>query len=368
MMNSCQIAVVGAGLAGLYTAQALHAAGIDVLLLEARDRLGGRILTVGGDGAPSEDGFDLGPSWFWPEMQPAMADLIAELGLDSFVQHSTGDVIFERMSRERPQRFSPAYENQQSMRVSGGTGAVVRALAARLPDGRIRLRTKVVAMALKDDAVELSLCGADGAMELLRADHVVVALPPRLLDATITFSPAQDPAIAARWSSTPTWMAPHAKFFAIYDDAFWRKNGLSGTAQSMVGPMVEIHDSTTKSGNAAIFGFLGAGADQRASVGEEMLKRACVEQLGRLFGSQALTPRATLLKDWAADPFTATNDDRTGGDHPTPGSPHWVTGAWEGRLVMAGSETSPSEPGYLAGAVAAAKQAFADILLRLEQK
>jgi monoamine oxidase len=367
-MNTCKVAVVGAGLAGLYTAQALHAAGIDVLLIEGRDRLGGRISTVEADGAPSEDGFDLGPSWFWPEMQPAMAELVTELGLDAFVQHSTGDVVFERMSRERPQRFSPASENQQSMRITGGTGAAVKALALRLPDERIRLRTKVVAMTLKDGAIELGLLGPDGATGVLRSQHVVAALPPRLLGATVTFSPALDPDIAARWRATPTWMAPHAKFFAIYDEAFWQKNGLSGTAQSMVGPMVEIHDSTTKSGKAALFGFLGVGADQRASLGDETLKRACLEQLGRLFGPQALTPRATLLKDWAADLFTATADDRTGGDHPTPGSPLWVTGEWDGRLVMAGSETSSLEPGYLAGAVVAAKQAVADVLGRLEQK
>ncbi|MBN8954218.1 MULTISPECIES: FAD-dependent oxidoreductase [unclassified Rhizobium] len=367
-MNSCKVAVIGAGLAGLYTAQALHASGVDLLLVEARDRVGGRILTAGNDGAPSADGFDLGPSWFWPAMQPAMADLVAELGLDSFLQHSTGDVVFERMSREEPQRFSPADENQQSMRVSGGTGAVVQALASRLPDSRIRLGTKVAAIALKDDAVELSLQGFDGSTELLRAEYVVAALPPRLLDATVVFSPAQDPVIAARWRNTSTWMAPHAKFFAIYDEAFWRKEGLSGTAQSMVGPMVEIHDATTNSGKAAVFGFLGVGADQRASVGDETLKQACVEQLARLFGPRALTPRATILKDWAADPFTATIADRTGGDHPVPGNPHWVTGTWEGRLIMAGSETSPAEPGYLAGAIVAAKQAVADILFRVELK
>ena len=367
-MSSCKVAVVGAGLAGLYAAQALHAAGVDVLLIEARDRLGGRILTADDEGVPAQDGFDLGPSWFWPEMQPAMVELIAELGLTAFVQHSIGDVVFERMSRERPQRYSPTYENQQSMRVAGGTGAVVRALAARLSGDRIRLKAKVTEMVLKDAGVELFLQGRDGQVDRLTASHVIAALPPRLLEATIAFSPLQDPAIAARWRGTSTWMAPHAKFFAVYDEAFWRGQGLSGTAQSMVGPMVEIHDATTTSGKAALFGFLGVGADQRASVGDEKLKLACVEQLARLFGPQASSPRATLLKDWAADPFTATAADRTGGDHPTPGSPLWVTGAWENRLLMAGSETSPSEPGYLAGAVIAAKQAVAVILFKMAQK
>ncbi len=367
-MRTCTVAVIGAGLSGLYTAQALHAAGVDVILAEARGRIGGRILAVGEDGTPTDDGFDLGPSWFWPEIQPAMAELVNELGLGSFIQHSTGDVVFERMSRERPQRFSPAYENQQSMRIAGGTGAAIRALADHLPPDRLLLGTTVTAMTLKDSFVELTVQTSEGESEVLSAEQVVAALPPRLLGANVIFEPAQDPAIAARWKNTPTWMAPHAKFFAIYDDAFWRKDGLSGTAQSMVGPMVEIHDATTNSGKAALFGFLGIGSDQRASVGEHILKQACVEQLGRLFGPEALKPQATILKDWAADPFTATAIDQISADHPIPGTQRWVTGPWEERLVMAGSETSPSEPGYLAGAVVAAKQAVAEILTRLEAK
>ncbi|WP_349963228.1 FAD-dependent oxidoreductase [Rhizobium sp. ZPR3] len=363
-MSTCKVAIIGAGLSGLYTAQKLHAAGVDVLLIEARDRTGGRILTAGEDAMPAADGFDLGPSWFWPAMQPAMAELIDELDLDSFVQHSDGDVVFERMSRERPQRFSPVYENQQSMRISGGTGAAVRALEARLPPERIRLGTRVTAIALTNGGVEISVT-TEGGGETIVAEYVVAALPPRLFEATVTFSPAQDPAIAARWRGTPTWMAPHAKFFAVYDEAFWRNDGLSGTAQSMVGPMVEIHDAMTNSGKAAFFGFLGIGAEQRSTIGEAALKRACVDQLARLFGPQALTPRATLIKDWAADALTATLLDQTGGEHPAPGSPRWVTGPWEGRLLMAGSETSSSEPGYLAGAVVAARQAVADIFSRL---
>ena len=93
-----RIAIVGAGLAGLHAARLLRAAGIDVVVLEARDRIGGRILTAGADGRPADDGVDLGPSWYWPRMQPVMAELVASLGLAAFPQHDAGDVIFERMS------------------------------------------------------------------------------------------------------------------------------------------------------------------------------------------------------------------------------------------------------------------------------
>lgn len=367
-METCKVAVVGGGLAGLYTAQALNASGVDVILVEARERLGGRILTADETGLPAEDGFDLGPSWYWPLMQPAMATLVGELGLASFGQSSEGAVVFERMSREKPQRYLPAALDQQSMRLAGGTAAAIRALAGKLPAERVRLGAKVTAMDLAEDGVRLTVkTGAESA-EVLHTELVVAALPPRLLEATLTFAPPQEPAIAARWRNTPTWMAPHAKFFAIYDKPFWRTDGLSGTAQSMVGPLVEIHDATTASGKAALFGFLGVGADQRATLGEQVLKQACLAQLARLFGPEALEPRATLLKDWAADSLTSTAADRAGGGHPVPGNPRWISGPWESRLLLAASETSESEPGYLAGAVIAAKRAVAEIWSKMDRE
>lgn len=366
-MSPYHVAIIGGGLAGLYAAQALHASGIDTTVIEARDRLGGRILSADESGRPSEDGFDLGPSWFWPVMQPTMAALVDELSLQSFAQNSKGDVIFERMSRERPQRFSPAMESQQSMRIAGGTATAIRALAGKLPADRILLRTKVIAMTLTDKDVELSIESGNRVIRTLTAARVIAALPPRLLETSVDFSPAQDEATAARWRGTPTWMAPHAKLFAVYDRPFWRADGLAGTAQSMVGPMVEIHDATTASGKPALFGFLGISAAQRASLGDAGLKQACIAQLGRLFGPEALRPRATLLKDWAADPLTATAADSVGGNHPIPGNQNWVFGPWGKRLLLAGSETSNTEPGYLAGAVEAAKRAVARILSDVEK-
>jgi monoamine oxidase len=359
-----QVAIVGGGLAGLCAARLLHAAGVDFVLLEARDRLGGRILTVDDTGQPAEDGFDLGPSWYWPRMQPVLADLIAELGLPAFGQYSEGDVIFERMSREGPQRYRPFAQEQQSFRLVGGTGALVRALARELPRERVLLSAPVTAMALGTDDVELTIRRANGAEETLVAGQVIAAVPPRLLEATVSFTPEQDAAIMRRWRETPTWMAPHAKLFALYDRPFWREAGLSGTAQSMVGPMVEMHDATTASGEAALFGFLGVGAEQRAALGEETLTRACLDQFARIFGADAKRPRATLFQDWAADPRTATVADRVAGGHPAPDPAPWVTGAWKERLALAGSETSPSEPGYLAGAVEAAARAVGDLLGR----
>ena len=369
-MIRTQVAIIGGGLAGLFAARLLQAADVAYVLLEARDRFGGRILTVDESGRPAGDGFDLGPSWYWPRLQPAIAELIAELGLPAFGQNSSGDVIFERMSREGPQRYAGLAQEQLSYRLVGGSSALVQALVRALPRERLLLGAQVTAMALVrdgSDGVALTIRRADGKTEQteerLIADQVIAAMPPRLLEATVSFTPGLDQTSARRWRETPTWMAPHAKFFAVYDRPFWREAGLSGTAQSMVGPMPEMHDATTASGHAALFGFVGLGAEQRAALGEEALTGACLAQFARTFGQEAERPRATLLKDWAADPLTATHTDRAAGGHPAADPAPWVSRPWQGRLALGGSETSASEPGYLAGAVVAARRA-ADETLR----
>ncbi len=364
-MIATRIAIVGGGLAGLHAARLLHRAGVEFILLEARDRLGGRILTVDDTGRPGDDGFDLGPSWFWPRMQPAIGALVADLGLPAFAQSSDGDVMFERMSREAPQRFRSEGADAQTLRLVGGTAALARALARDLPCERIQLGARVTNMALSDDGVTLTITRAGGAVETLIAQGVIAAAPPRLLEATVTFSPALEPEIVRRWRETATWMAPHAKFFALYERPFWREAGLSGTAQSMVGPMAEIHDATTASNRAALFGFLGLDADARAAIGEEALTRACLAQFVRLFGPQASLPRATFMKDWAADPLTATPADRTAAGHPAATDAPWTSGPWRERLALGGSETSPAEPGYLAGAVMASERAVQHLLATL---
>jgi monoamine oxidase len=364
LLIKTQVAVIGGGVAGLNTARLLRGSGVQATLFEARSRLGGRVLTVDATGAPSRDGFDLGPSWIWPRMQPAIGSLVEELGLSTFAQRSEGDVVFERMSRESAQRYPTPHQEPQSLRLTGGASAIVDALSATLPTETVQLDATVTELALTPDEVRLSIRRADGHEETVEAEQVVAALPPRLLEATVGFAPSLPATTSTQWQSTPTWMAPHAKFFALYDRPFWIEAGYSGTAQSMVGPMLEIHDATTRSGQGALFGFLGVGATERARLGRDVLAKGCVDQLARLFGRQAETPVATLYKDWAGDPLTATAGDIISTGHPVAAAT-WVPQPWSTRLVLAGSETSPNEAGYLAGAVEASGRAAADVLERV---
>lgn len=196
-----------------------------------------------------------------------------------------------------------------------------------------------------------------------RAEHVLLALPPRLATHTIRFAPELPLDLAHEWRSTATWMAPHAKYLAVYELPFWRDRGLSGEARSVCGPLAEIHDASVPNGHAALFGFLGVPARVRRSVAVAVLKAHCREQLARLFGPQAGRPRADALVDWAADPLTATEADLHGSDqHPRAPAAGAARGPWRGRLTGIGSEWSPQFPGYLAGAVDAAERGVKDWL------
>jgi monoamine oxidase len=81
------VAVVGAGIAGLTAARELVAAGKEVVVLEARDRVGGRVLNHElSDGTVVE----LGGQWIGPT-QLRMAKLTAELGLETFPTYNSGE-------------------------------------------------------------------------------------------------------------------------------------------------------------------------------------------------------------------------------------------------------------------------------------
>lgn len=338
------ILIVGGGLSGLALADRLQALNQDYLLVDARSRFGGRILTERhGDGY-----FDMGPAWFWPG-KPRIAALTERLELEKFDQYADGILTYED-ERGRVERERGFASMQGSWRLKGGLGALIDRLAVRLPADRMRLNAIVVSIVKTDDGISATF--GDGST--YDATHVVLALPPRVA-AEITFTPALPDQATRAMQNIATWMAGQSKAVAVYDNAFWRHSGLSGDAMSRHGPLIEVHDASTfDDGAAALFGFIGVPPEGRRDA--EKLRQLILEQLGRLFGTQAAHPRQLLIKDWAFDPFTATSADLTPlFAHPTYGLPEILSHLWEGRIQLSGTEVAPQYGGYVEGALEAAE-------------
>lgn len=114
------------------------------MLLDARAEAGGRATSVVSRRSGNAV-FDLGPTWHWPERQPRMKRLVAELGLSTFPQHSAGSVLIERFMLERAQEYvvtdAPV---AAALRLEGGIQSLVQGLLHSLPAGTLQLEKRVL--------------------------------------------------------------------------------------------------------------------------------------------------------------------------------------------------------------------------------
>ncbi|MGJ4846101.1 flavin monoamine oxidase family protein [Leifsonia sp. Le1] len=90
------VVIVGAGASGLTAATELRKAGLSVAVLEARDRVGGRLWTDDVDGATLE----IGGQWVSPD-QDALIDTLDELGLETYERYRDGTNIYISPTGER---------------------------------------------------------------------------------------------------------------------------------------------------------------------------------------------------------------------------------------------------------------------------
>ncbi len=351
-----ETAIIGGGLCGLSLSKSLHRQGRNFALFEARNRLGGRILSV--ICARSGMAMDLGPTWFWPDTQPLVTQLVADLGLANFPQHDQGAVLHLRDPDKTPERLESESVHSGARRLAHGMASLVDGLAKDLPPESLRLGHVLTGLQDRGDHIWLAFRFEDQLIELA-ARHVVLALPPRLIDEHVHFRPELDGAVREAMRATQTWMAAQAKVVISYDRALWRDEGQSGNAfvtheQAVIGEIFDACDSTST--KPALGGFLALSPDLRQSfrVGLPLLMG---NQMDQVFGS-ALDHGEQHYQDWATEAFTcsALDRDMPRAEHADFANPLLRRVLWGGKLYLGGSETAAHGSGYLEGAIEAGRR------------
>ena len=358
MTETVDTIIIGGGLSGIYSAYLLSQAHHSFVIFEARGRLGGRILCSEHQRFYS----DLGPSWYWPTIQPRMVHLIQTLGLIGYPHFIGGKGRFQCKNGD-VQTVSGYATEPASWRLSGGMTALIDKLRENIPEKTIRLNHPVCRIEKKPTGTQVSVGVLEEApWTQLLANNVILALPPRLAAATILFTPDLSHPLTQAMLKIGTWMAGQAKFCALYDEPFWRQSGLSGQAFSERGPLSEIHDGSNKNRTPyGLTGFVGIPAAQRSQ--QQNIFKAIFDQLAILFGEQAAQPTNFFYRDWARERFTATQYDQAPMyEHPCYSPPAGQTSIWEETVHFAGTETAIEHGGYLEGALAAAEQAVRTLI------
>jgi putrescine oxidase len=383
------VAVVGAGLAGLSAATALADAGLSVIVLEARDRVGGRTLNTELRGEANE----LGGQWIAPYQAEAHA-LCRRLGLELFpsfregshvyldaagarhlydghdaplgivaerayahadaaldalakeldpaapwmhprateldavpFERWLGDAVSDDLARDLLRSWmaggfmtKPAttfsllgalwviagaggtyelFEPEQCLayRVVGGSQLLALGLAAQLGD-RVLLEHPVSAIRYRPDGVDVTAGGA-----VIRARHAVVATPPNLVGA-IRF----DPALPSWRQQLQAAMSQGAviKVLAVYDEPFWRADGLSGQGFAPYQLVRELYDNSPPAGTPGVLvTFLaGENADRTRHWSPAERRQAVLDGFASYLGPGALEAADVIELDWSAEEWT----------------------------------------------------------------
>ncbi|NRB59063.1 MAG: FAD-dependent oxidoreductase [Winogradskyella sp.] len=340
-----QIIIVGGGLSGLTLAYLLSKHSLDSIILEASPRLGGRIQTVSG---AFETPLELGATWF-SDMHQNMLHLIDDLGLHKFKQYSKGKSLFQTKSFEPPQQFNVPESESPSYRLADGTQKLITTLANQLDTKTIRLNTKATVITDLGSILEVETSKG----QKLKADKVILCLPPQLVGSQIQFSPQLPNDISKILPTVQTWMAGAIKFVLEYENPFWRNNGQSGMLFSHCGIVTEMYDHTNFEENR--FGFTGFLNSNAHSYSKDVRRDIVVKQLASLLGKETSNFSSYFDKVWI-DEFIMSDNQIIQRPHQNNGHPLLQHSYMNNKLFFSGTEAALEFSGYMEGAILSAKQ------------
>lgn len=344
-MKKQKVIIIGAGLCGLYTAFLLQKKGIEVLLLEANMRTGGRIKTITGTTAVT---MEMGATWFGNQ-HSHLLEVLRSLEIPYFKQHTQGISLFETMSFVPPQKFEISDSEEPSFRIEGGTKTLIKRLISEIGIQNIKTNTKITV--IKEENNHLIVTDSGG--KSYSADKVISTIPPNLLVNSVVFEPNLPENFTQLAKKTHTWMGESIKFAVEYKTPFWKQNNYSGTLFSQASIIQEMYDhSTADNSGFALKGFLNGGT---AVISMEERKEKVIAQLTTFFGPEAKDYVAYFENVWRKEPLTFQPYEQLVLAHQNNGHSLFKKPFQNGKLYVSGAETATQNPGYMDGAIAAAK-------------
>jgi monoamine oxidase len=337
--------IVGAGLSGLTSAYKLHKAKEDdFVVLESRDRVGGRILT--------NNGIDLGATWFQTHHQNVLS-LLDELHVEKFHQYSKGRSVLV-YSTMAPEHYFESDPNAPSAyRISGSSSEMIQVLAAQVND-KIHLETEV--SKISEVGNRLVVETSKGKFS---AEKVIVTIPPKIAT-RIEFNPELSEVVTRAMDSTHTWMSNAMKVGMTFKNPFWRDKNLSGTVIGQVGAVTELYDhGNAKDNTYALMGFLNEGLRDYS---ENERKQKILDYLVKYLGHEIMDYLTYEEKDWTQDLNTSSDSIKSVYMSPSYGNSVFAKTYLNNRLVFSGAETSPIHGGYMDGAIYRGVAVVADLL------
>lgn len=339
--------IIGAGLTGLLLAYRLKQKGIPFVILEARNRIGGRIHTYTSSQATP---IEMGATWLGMQHK-ALVQLLDELSIPYYKQFMDGKAWYEPTTLSPPQEVLLPPNENPSYRIQGGSHALINRLAQELTPDELHCNTKV----LNVESKETHLLVTTHNQEFI-ASKVITTLPPNLLVNTIQFSPELPKELVSASKKTHTWMGESIKFGISYDQAFWKEQQWSGTLFSNVGPITEMYDhSNYKQNKFALKGFLSSTL---SDISKEARETKVLEQLERSFGKVVTKHLSYEETIWQNQEYTYFPYENYVLPHQNSGHLVFQDSYYNHRLYIAGSETSSVYGGYMEGAVQSAQQCF----------
>ncbi len=331
--------IIGAGLSGLVTANVLLSKGVnDFVILEARDKVGGRIKTI--------NGVDLGATWF-QEQHVHIQKLLEDVRVNKFYQYAKGKSILVHNSMLPAHYFESNSNEPSANRIVGGSIALIDKLSEPILN-KICLNVKVT------DIIENKkglLLKTDGKM--FSAEKVVVTVPPKLA-VELNFIPKLPNNLIDVMKQTHTWMSNAIKVGLVFKTAFWRDKKLSGTLMSQVSPVTELYDHCSNDEKKCV--LMGFVNEELRHVAANIRKEYILNYLEKHLGEEIKDHINYYEKDWSKDRFTSSSNLEPLYVFPQYGNDAYAKSYMDGRLLFSGTETSPVYGGYLEGAIYSGKR------------